>query len=309
MVFTWFAATLRQYPEIAIFLVLALGYYFGKFTFRGIGLGVGYCHTAGRCPDRTDRNHDLAAPERRQSSSCSCLLSDTGLGRSSSAASPKTAYRKPSLRQCNAFSACWFRSSSSRWRATTLATPQDFIRGHRPSPPLWASRLMPSTVWVLAPTRPRRLLDSMPIAYAVTYMFGTSDRHSSLRWSDRHCWALICPPLVKTTRTSTVDRRNSAARALPGTGGKCGHSTCSGAAEVAGLRAVQAEALLPDARVFVLRIRRNGVIEEATADTVLREGDVVAVAGTREALTRIIGERAKLVAVSGRETFTKDGGD
>src|SRR5690349_21764418 len=37
--FTWFAATLRQYPEIAIFLTLAIGYYFGKFTFRGIGLG------------------------------------------------------------------------------------------------------------------------------------------------------------------------------------------------------------------------------------------------------------------------------
>src|SRR3954466_1349735 len=36
---TWFATTLRQCPEIAIFLTLALGYYFGKFTFRGIGLG------------------------------------------------------------------------------------------------------------------------------------------------------------------------------------------------------------------------------------------------------------------------------
>ena len=35
----WFAATLRTYPEIAIFLALVLGYYFGKFTFRGIGLG------------------------------------------------------------------------------------------------------------------------------------------------------------------------------------------------------------------------------------------------------------------------------
>src|SRR6201994_3300002 len=35
----WFATTLRQYPEIAIFLTLALGYYFGKFTFKGIGLG------------------------------------------------------------------------------------------------------------------------------------------------------------------------------------------------------------------------------------------------------------------------------
>src|SRR6201982_673150 len=38
-IFSWFAATLKQYPEIAIFLTLALGYYFGKFTFKGIGLG------------------------------------------------------------------------------------------------------------------------------------------------------------------------------------------------------------------------------------------------------------------------------
>ncbi len=35
----WFFATLRQYPEIAIFLSLGIGYYFGKFTFKGIGLG------------------------------------------------------------------------------------------------------------------------------------------------------------------------------------------------------------------------------------------------------------------------------
>src|SRR5688572_20790323 len=36
----WFFATLKQYPEIAIFLSLALGYYFGKFTYKGIGLGA-----------------------------------------------------------------------------------------------------------------------------------------------------------------------------------------------------------------------------------------------------------------------------
>src|SRR5258705_9885710 len=38
-IFAWFAATLRQYPEIAIFLTLAIGYYIGKFTFKGLGLG------------------------------------------------------------------------------------------------------------------------------------------------------------------------------------------------------------------------------------------------------------------------------
>src|SRR5271154_6648250 len=36
---TWLFETLRHYPEIAIFLTLAFGYYFGKFTFKGIGLG------------------------------------------------------------------------------------------------------------------------------------------------------------------------------------------------------------------------------------------------------------------------------
>src|SRR5688572_24311997 len=35
----WFAATLKTYPEIAIFLALAFGYFFGKFTYKGIGLG------------------------------------------------------------------------------------------------------------------------------------------------------------------------------------------------------------------------------------------------------------------------------
>src|SRR3954462_983706 len=36
----WFTTTLKTYPEIAIFLTLSLGYFFGKFTYKGIGLGA-----------------------------------------------------------------------------------------------------------------------------------------------------------------------------------------------------------------------------------------------------------------------------
>src|ERR1700759_1474818 len=36
----WFVNTLRTYPEIAVFLSLALGYYFGSFTYKGLGLGA-----------------------------------------------------------------------------------------------------------------------------------------------------------------------------------------------------------------------------------------------------------------------------
>ena len=36
----WFFQTLKSYPEIAIMLSLALGYYFGSFTYKGLGLGA-----------------------------------------------------------------------------------------------------------------------------------------------------------------------------------------------------------------------------------------------------------------------------
>src|SRR5215467_4073910 len=35
----WLFTTLKTYPEIAIFLSLALGYWLGKYTIKGIGLG------------------------------------------------------------------------------------------------------------------------------------------------------------------------------------------------------------------------------------------------------------------------------
>src|SRR6476661_735766 len=36
----WFVQTLRSYPEIAIFLALGAGYYFGSFSYKGLGLGA-----------------------------------------------------------------------------------------------------------------------------------------------------------------------------------------------------------------------------------------------------------------------------
>jgi putative transport protein len=59
-----------------------------------------------------------------------------------------------------------------------------------------------------------------------------------------------------------------------------------------GLGVMEAEALVPQARVFVLRVRHNGTIEEATADTVLQVGDTVAVAGARDVLVNMLGEHS-----------------
>jgi len=93
-IFTWFAATFKQYPEIAIFLTLALGYYFGKFTFKGLGLGsVTATLLAGVLIGQIGSpSHSLS---RRQCSYCFCSPSATGSGHSSSAVSPRMEFRKP----------------------------------------------------------------------------------------------------------------------------------------------------------------------------------------------------------------------
>src|SRR5262249_29127314 len=38
--FDWFVSTLRSYPEIALFLSLAIGYYVGAFSYKGFSLGA-----------------------------------------------------------------------------------------------------------------------------------------------------------------------------------------------------------------------------------------------------------------------------
>src|SRR5438445_7239026 len=139
----------------------------------------------------------------------------------------------------------------------------------------------------------------MPIAYAVTYMFGTVGSAIVI--------ALVGPALLRIDLVAACkeyEEKQGGKKELGGAG-TAWHRwemrafRVQPGARVIGLPAVEAEALLPQSRVFIQRIRRNGVIEEATAETVLREGDVVAVAGAREALVSIIGERAKMMAVAG----------
>jgi putative transport protein len=162
----------------------------------------------------------------------------------------------------------------------------------------------------LAADEAKRLIDSMPVAYAVTYMFGTVGSAIVI--------ALVCPALLRINLVAACkdyEEKQGGKKELGGAGTawhrwEARAFRVQAGGRVDGLRAVEAEALLPDARVFVLRLRREGAIQEATADTILRGGDVVAVAGPREALVSILGERAKMVAVAGgRDTQITVGGD
>jgi putative transport protein len=142
----------------------------------------------------------------------------------------------------------------------------------------------------LAADQTKNLLNSMPVAYAVTYIFGTVGSALVI--------ALLGPALLRLDLVAACkdyEEKNGGSKELGGPGSawhrwEVRAFRVKPGGKVKGLRAIEAEALVPDARIFVLRVRRDGKIEDATADTVLQEGDVVAVAGAREVLLRVVGQ-------------------
>jgi putative transport protein len=297
-IFAWFAATLRQYPEIAIFLTLALGYYFGKFTFKGIGLGS---VTATLLAGVAIGQIGIAISQPLKATVFLMFLFAVGYAVGpqfvrgvAKDGVPQAIFAAVQCVLCLAatvvvvkiagynlgYAAGLYSGSQTISAAMGLST--DAI-----------SRLG------LAADETKRLLDSMPVAYAVTYMFGTMGSAIVI--------ALIGPKLLRINLPAACkeyEEKSGGSKEVGGAG-TAWHRwelrafRVQPGARVIGLRSIEAEALVPQSRVFVQRLRRNGVIEEATADTVLREGDVVAVVGAREALVNIIGERAKAVAATG----------
>jgi putative transport protein len=147
----------------------------------------------------------------------------------------------------------------------------------------------------MASDQAKVMLDSMPIAYAVTYMFGTVGSALVI--------ALLGPLLLRINLPAACKDYEEKQGGLKeyGGAGSAWHRWETRAFQVQhggivnGLRAVEAESLIPDGRVFVLRVRHaDGTIEDATADTVLREGEVVAVVGARDVLVNVFGAGAKM---------------
>lgn len=301
---SWFVGTLRQYPEIAIFLALAIGYYVGKFTYKGIGLGsVTATLLAGVLIGQIGIT--ISTPLKAFAFLMFLFAVGYGVG-------PQfvRGIAKDGVPQA-LFAAvlCAFCLVVPIVIAKLAGYDVGYAAGLYSGSQTISAAMGLSTDAInrlgLPAQQTKGLLDAMPIAYAVTYMFGTVGSAIVI--------ALLGPALLRIDLPKACkeyEEKQGGKRDLGGAG-SAWHRWELRAFRVqpnglvVGMRAIEAEALLPEWRVFIQRIRRNGVIEEASADTVIKEGDVLAVAGSREALVRIASERAKMAvaaAVGSRES-------
>src|SRR5688572_23126956 len=168
----WFFATLKQYPEIAIFLTLAIGYYFGKFTFKGIGLGS---VTATLLAGVLIGQIGITINQPLKATVFLMFLFAVGYG-----VGPQfvRGVAKDGVPQA-LFSVvqCAFCLIVPVMIAKFAGYDMGYAAGLYSGSQTISAAMGLSTDAInrlgLAPEQTKALLDSMPIAYAVTYMFGT----------------------------------------------------------------------------------------------------------------------------------------
>ncbi len=290
----WFAATLRSYPEIALFLSLAVGYYVGGFSYRGFSLGA---VTATLIAAVVIGQLGITISPNVKSVFFLIFLFAVGYG-----VGPQfvRGIASDGLPQA-LFAAvvCLFCLAAPVIVAKLAGYDLGYAAG------LYAGSQTISASMGLAtdainrlgvpPDQTKDLLNAMPIAYAVTYIFGTVGSAILL--------AQVGPKLlgIDLVAACKAYEARQGGTAETGGAGSAWHRWELRAFRVASggraerMTAAEVEALVSGARVFIQRIRRDGRIEDATADTVLQAGDIVAVAGPRQVLVDVLGQAAEEV--------------
>lgn len=277
----WLVETLRTYPEIAIFLTLGLGFWVGKMKFGSFSLGVvSSTLVAGVLVGQLD----IAISANVKATFFLMFLFAVGYG-----VGPQffNGLKGEGLQQA-LFSV--FQCVVVLLTAVAVGTFLGYNAGGTAGLLSGASTI--SAVLGVATdginglaipdVEKKTMLDAMPVAYAVTYIFGTAGSAWIL--------ATLGPKLLR------VDLAEECRKYEEEMGGNLSASRDRLSAYTmfvlrayrlenqawAGKTVAELEASFGGMRVFVQRLRQYGQVVQPTPDTVLRAGDVLAIAGRRE---------------------------
>jgi putative transport protein len=292
--FEWFANTLRTYPEIAIFISLAFGYYFGSFTYKGLGLGA---VTATLIAAVIIGQLGITVTGPLKSFFFLMFLFAIGY-----AVGPQfvRGIAKDGMPQAMfAVVQCVF-CLLSLWLVAKLAgydvgTAVGLYAGSQTISASMGLGTDAINRLGMPPEEAKNLLDSMPVAYAISYIFGTVGSAVII--------ALLGPVLLGINLEEACrkyEEKHGGTKSVGGPG-TAWHQfdlrayRVKADARIVGMTAEEAERLIPEQRAYITRVRRGADVMDATSDTTIRAGDVVAVSGRREVLTSLIGATAEEV--------------
>jgi putative transport protein len=290
----WFVQTLRTYPEIAIFLSLALGYYFGSFTYKGLGLGA-VTATLVAAVIIGQLEIKITGPLKPFFFLMFLFAIGYAVGPQFVRGIAKDGIPQAIFAAVQCVLCLMVPFLVARAAGYDVGAAAGLYAGSQTISASMGLATDAINRIGLSADQTKALLDTMPVAYAVTYIFGTVGSAIVI--------ALIGPAMLGIDLEAACKRyeeRHGGKKEVGGAG-TAWHQfelrafRVKERGPVVGKTTQEAEALVPDQRVFVQRIRQGGQIKDATADTVIHAGDVLAVAGRRDVLVSLLGAGAEEV--------------
>jgi putative transport protein len=161
----------------------------------------------------------------------------------------------------------------------------------------------------LPPDQAKGMLNAIPVAYAVTYIFGTIGSALIL--------AVLGPRLLRIDLVAECKAYALSMGGAPDLGGEgsAWHQfelrafKLEPGSLLIGKSSSEAEAMMGGARVFIERFRRAGLVQEPTPSFVLASGDTLAIAARRKVLVDIVEHRALEVDDAGLLSVPVEGVD
>ena len=296
----WFVATLRQYPEIALFLSLGIGYWVGGKSYKGFSLGA---VTATLLAAIAIGQLGIKISGDVKSTFFLIFLFAIGYGVGpqfvrgiTKDGVPQAIYAAIVCVFC--LGACVIVAKAAGYDSGAAA---GLFAGSQTISASMGLATDAINRLALTPDKTKAMLDIMPTAYAVTYIFGTIGSAIVI--------AIFGPMLLR------IDLKKAAKEYEELHGGKRELGGLGDAwraydvrafliapdAQVVGKTVRETEALLTEAtkalgnQMYVLAVRRDGKISEATSDLVLQAGDHASVVGERDQVIALLGRASKEV--------------
>ena len=289
---TWLEQFLVRYPELALFLVIAAGYWIGSFRIGTFSLGpVTGALFAGLLVG--DFAH---VPISSMTKSFLFLLFLFGVGYSVGPQFAQAMKRDGLKPMLLAVVVCFTGLAVAIVVARTLRLDPGFAAGLLSGALSQSAAMGTATDAVngLAISEEQRALfvSHIAVADAVCYIFGYAGVILFV--------TQIAPALLKIdlrTEALKLEQALGMTRARPGLASawrkfELRAYRLDEHSPLAGLSVAAAEARMPEQRLFIHRLRRGDRVLEAAPDMRLATGDIIAISGPRQIIVELIGARA-----------------
>ena len=279
----YFITALREHPELAIFLTLAIGFAIGRVKFKSFSLGtvVGTL-LAGVVIGQLS----IQVPAVVKYVFFDLFLFTTGykVGPQFFRALKKDALPQFALTLVLCVTCLFAAFGAARILDYDLGTAAGLLAGAFTESTVIGTASDAINRLTISPDEKTALINNIPVAYAVTYLIGTG----FVVWFLPNIGPKLMGINLREEARKLQDQISGSSRG--GAGKLSAYQTFAARAyqvtrpDLLDQRVADLEARPHPHRVFISRIRRQGVIIDAQPSTVIREGDTVAVLTRSELL-------------------------